>query len=176
MPNTSHPTTQEALNPYKNLTTPGAYYYNLPQKYQFNFINKLCKTIKIFGRHVQFIHISDLSIWLFIQIPISLSLFISFGTLSKNFLSIQLILTVSPTHLKDSYYLIIEHIYLLVSSANNLCKRIGHRSGLTIHRVWSGSNLFDTHMVFLKNFFEKVGFEKNQQTTKKVWKISYQYN
>ena len=28
-------------------------------------------------------------------------------------------------------------------------------------------HLFDTLMVFLKEFFEKVDFEKNQQTTKK---------
>ena len=32
-------------------------------------------------------------------------------------------------------------------------------------QAWSGSNLFDTKMVFLKEFFEKVDFEKNQQTT-----------
>ena len=35
-----------------------------------------------------------------------------------------------------------------------------------------GSNLFDTQMVLLKEFFEKADFEKNQQTTKKTWKIS----
>ena len=29
------------------------------------------------------------------------------------------------------------------------------------------SNLFDTLMVFMKEFFEKADFEKNQQTTKK---------
>ena len=29
------------------------------------------------------------------------------------------------------------------------------------------SNLFDTQMVFFKEFFEKVDFEKNQQMTKK---------
>ena len=32
-------------------------------------------------------------------------------------------------------------------------------------RAWSGSKLFDTLIVFLKEFFEKVNFEKNQQTT-----------
>ena len=30
------------------------------------------------------------------------------------------------------------------------------------------SNLLDTQIVFLKEFFEKVDFEKNQQTTKKT--------
>ena len=34
-------------------------------------------------------------------------------------------------------------------------------------RPWSGSNLFYTQMVFLKEFFEKIDFEKNQQMTKK---------
>ena len=36
---------------------------------------------------------------------------------------------------------------------------------------WPGSKLFDTLMVFLKEFFEKVDFESNQQTTKKflIW-------
>ena len=58
-------------------------------------------------------------------------------------------------------------LYLPLSSANNLCKQIGPRSGPTKCRAWSGSNLFDTQMVFLKEFLEKVNFEKNQQTTKK---------
>ena len=37
----------------------------------------------------------------------------------------------------------------------------------TKRRAWSWSNLFNTQMVFLKEFFEKVDFEKIQQTTKK---------
>ena len=60
---------------------------------------------------------------------------------------------------------------LLVSSAHILCKQIGRRSGPTKCRAWSGSNLFDTQMVFMKEFFEKVDFEKNQQTTKKHEKL-----
>ena len=32
--------------------------------------------------------------------------------------------------------------------------------------------MFDAQMVFLKEFFEKVDFEKNQQMTKKAGKIS----
>ena len=35
-----------------------------------------------------------------------------------------------------------------------------------------GSKRFDTLLVFLNEFFEKVIFEKNQQTTK-AWKIIY---
>ena len=62
-------------------------------------------------------------------------------------------------------------LYLLVSSADNFCKQIGPSSGPTKSRAWSGSNLFDTQMVFLKEFFEKVDFEKNQQTTKKHEKL-----
>ena len=57
--------------------------------------------------------------------------------------------------------------YLLVTSADNFCKQFGPRSGLLERQTWSGSNLFDTQMVFLKEFLEKVDFEKNQQTTKK---------
>ena len=58
-------------------------------------------------------------------------------------------------------------LYLLVSSADNLCKQIRPRSGPTKCLAWSGSILFDTQMVFLKELFEKVDFEKNQQTAKK---------
>ena len=39
-------------------------------------------------------------------------------------------------------------------------------TGTTKCWALSGSNLFDTQMVFLKEFFEKVDFEKNQQMTK----------
>ena len=51
---------------------------------------------------------------------------------------------------------------LLVSSVDNLCKQFGPRSG-----PWSGSKMFDTHIVFLKEFFEKDDFEKNQHSTNK---------
>ena len=37
---------------------------------------------------------------------------------------------------------------LLVSSAGNICKQFGSRSGLTKCQAWSGSILFDTLMVF----------------------------
>ena len=47
---------------------------------------------------------------------------------------------------------------LPVSSADNLGKQFG-------------PNLFDILMVFLKEFFQKVNFEKNQQTTKKHEKL-----
>ena len=46
-----------------------------------------------------------------------------------------------------------------MSSADNLkCRQFGPKSGPTI--------LFDTLMVFLNFFFEKVDFEKNKQATK----------
>ena len=47
-----------------------------------------------------------------------------------------------------------------LSSADNLCKQFGPRSGLT--------ELFDSLIVSLKEFFEKVNFEKSQQTTTKT--------
>ena len=52
---------------------------------------------------------------------------------------------------------------LLMTSADNLCKQFGPRSGF---------KLFDTLMVILKELFEKVDFEKNQQTTKKHGKLN----
>ena len=55
---------------------------------------------------------------------------------------------------------------VLMSSADDLCKQFGPRSGPTKCRAWSGSKQFDTLMVFPKEFFEKVDFEKNQQTAK----------
>ena len=56
----------------------------------------------------------------------------------------------------------------VVSSTDNLCKQFEPRSGPTKGQVTSGSKLFDTLMIFLKVFFEKVDFEKNQQTTKNI--------
>ena len=44
---------------------------------------------------------------------------------------------------------------LLVSSADNLCKQFGSRSGPTKGPAWSGSKLFDTLMLFLVDFFSK---------------------
>ena len=61
---------------------------------------------------------------------------------------------------------------LLVSSADNLCRQFGSRSGPTIRLAWSGPKLFDTMMVFSKEFFEIADFEKKRQGTKKVCKIS----
>ena len=49
---------------------------------------------------------------------------------------------------------------LLVSSAHNLCKQIGPRSGPTKCPAWSGSNLFDIQMVFLKEFSKKLILKK----------------
>ena len=44
---------------------------------------------------------------------------------------------------------------LLVSSADNFCKEFGPRSVPTKRRVGPGFKLFDTLVVFLKEFFEK---------------------
>ena len=59
-----------------------------------------------------------------------------------------------------------------VSSADKFCKQFGPRSGQTKRRACSRSYLFDTQMVFLKEFFEKVDFEKISRRQKKTWKIS----
>ena len=41
---------------------------------------------------------------------------------------------------------------LIVSCADNLCKQLGPRSGQIKRRACSGSNMFYTQMVFLKEF------------------------
>ena len=61
---------------------------------------------------------------------------------------------------------------LLVSSANKICKLFGLRSGLTKCWAWSGSKLFDTLIVLLKEFFENVDFEIKAADDKKACKIS----
>ena len=61
-------------------------------------------------------------------------------------------------------------LYLLMSSADNFCKQFGPSTGPTECRARSGSKLFDTLIKFLKKYFEKSDFEKNQKTTKKVGK------
>ena len=49
---------------------------------------------------------------------------------------------------------------LLVSCADNFCKQFGPRSGPTKFRARSGFKLFDTLIIFLREAFEKVDFEK----------------
>ena len=56
-------------------------------------------------------------------------------------------------------------------SDDNLYKQSGLRSGQTKCRAWSGSKLFDTLMIFLKDFSKNVSLKKSQ-TTKKYAKLS----
>ena len=49
-----------------------------------------------------------------------------------------------------------------------LCKQFEPRSGQTKRWTWSVSKLFGTLMVFQKEFFKKVYFEKYQQQTTKI--------
>ena len=53
-------------------------------------------------------------------------------------------------------------------SADNLCQQFEPRPGPTECWSCSGSKLFDTLIVFLKEFLEKVDFEKYRQTTSKA--------
>ena len=62
---------------------------------------------------------------------------------------------------------------LLESPADNFCKQFGPRSGPTKCRAPSESKLFYTLMIFLKEFFEKVDFEKSADD-KKACKITLQ--
>ena len=57
-------------------------------------------------------------------------------------------------------------------SADNFCKQVGPRSAPTQYQDWSRSDLFDTQMVFLKEFLEKVDFEKKSADDKNAWKIT----
>ena len=59
------------------------------------------------------------------------------------------------------------NLCLPVSSADNLGKQLGPRSGPTNRRACSGSKLFDILMVFLKEFFQKVNFKKKSVDDKK---------
>ena len=59
-----------------------------------------------------------------------------------------------------------------MSSADNIYKQFGPCSGQTKRGAWYGSNLFDTQMVFLKEFFKKIVFEKKPADDKKAWKFS----
>ena len=53
-----------------------------------------------------------------------------------------------------------------MSSADDLCNQFGPRSGLTACQARSGSKLIHSLTILLKEFFVKVNFLKNQQTTK----------
>ena len=58
-----------------------------------------------------------------------------------------------------------------MSSTDNFSNQFGPRQGLIKSQAWSESKLFDTLMVFQKDFFEKVDFdfEKKQQ---QIWQES----
>ena len=59
-----------------------------------------------------------------------------------------------------------------MSLADNPCKQFRPRSGPTKSRAWSGSNLFDTLIVFMKEIKKWFWNKKNQQTTKTSCKIT----
>ena len=61
---------------------------------------------------------------------------------------------------------------LLVPSADTFCKELGTRSGPTKCWAWSGSKLFDTLMIFLKEFFKNINFEKKSADDKKARKFT----
>ena len=55
----------------------------------------------------------------------------------------------------------------LLSSADNLCKQFGPRSGPTKCWAISGSKLFDTPIAFLKDLFKKLILKKSADGVKK---------
>ena len=62
--------------------------------------------------------------------------------------------------------------YMLCRLLKTFANSFGSTSGPTKCRAWSGSKPFVTLIVFLKEFFEKVDFEKSQQTTTKTLKTT----
>ena len=64
-------------------------------------------------------------------------------------------LTTEPLRSKLHACVWMNNSFLLVVSADNLCKQFGPRSGLTKWWAWSWSKLFDTLIVFFKEIFEK---------------------
>ena len=60
------------------------------------------------------------------------------------------------------------NLCLPVTPADNLGKQFGPKSGPTIRPACSGSKLFNILMVFFKNFFKKVNFEKKSADDKKA--------
>ena len=82
--------------------------------------------------------------------------------------SYHIYMTLLAFSLKAIVQKIVLALYLRVPSADNLCKQFGLRSRLIIHQARSGSTLFDTLMVFLKEFFNKVDFEKISRQQKSM--------
>ena len=69
------------------------------------------------------------------------------------------------------HFRIIPYKQQILLSADYLYKQFGPRSGPTFCRSWSWSKQFVTLIVFLKEYFEKVNFEKSQQTTTRALKL-----
>ena len=57
---------------------------------------------------------------------------------------------------------------LLVSSAHNLCKQIGSRSGPTERWAWSESKLTDTDRIYERIFTKKLILKTNSADDKKA--------
>ena len=74
-------------------------------------------------------------------------------------------LTLYPAAVVFVFHLQLLTSCLLVSSADNLCKQFGPRLNIGPDL---DPNMFHTMMeIFLNDFFEKIDFEKSQQTAKK---------
>ena len=65
-------------------------------------------------------------------------------------------------------YIVRIRVNVLLSSADNFCEQLDPDQDRQNVGPDLDPNCFDTLMVFLKEYFEKVDFEKNQQTTKNM--------
>ena len=76
----------------------------------------------------------------------------------------KLILQWVPKSYLLAHFITLSSKLRLLLSADNLCKQFGPRSGLAVCPSWSVSKLFDSLMVFQKNFFEKLFKKKKKKS------------
>ena len=86
------------------------------------------------------------------------------------FSSYRIKTSVEDRHILNVSAFFLLSLCLLMSSADNLCKQFGPRPGPTKCRACSGSKLFDTLMVFLKDFFKKLILKNVSRRQKSIRK------
>ena len=134
----------------------------------FLFIKHFFLFSKLFSKSYQFLFI--------FKSRSNVKVMIYFGNLknssnkvytSKKYQSSRSISSKFIINLNICIIIILNSLPTIVSSADNPCKQFGSRSGLTICRAWSGSRLFGTLMLFLKDFFSKKSTLKKISRRKK---------
>ena len=100
--------------------------------------------------------------------------FVTYMYLSKQFRPISWVYSTSIVK-EATYRFLGKHDVTLnclqLMSADKLCKEFGSRPGLTKCQAWSRIKLFDTLMIFLKEYFQTFNFEKKSADNKKHAKL-----